>query len=337
MATRLTLAEVKKRLSAFARTFKNAENEQREASIFWTRFYERFGLFGEKSTIDKQPARKPSNGKSGASCSKKLSYLLILFFVSTVALAGDLEDGFSAHKRKDYAVALIKYKLAAHMGNSEGQFRLGMMYYNGEGSPVDFTEAIRWIKLSSENGHPVAQFMLGSMYHTGKKLNKNIDEAVRLYKLSARQGFEPAQFFLGQVYEFGIDVLQDYTEAMFWYRISANQGNAKAQFRLGLAYSGGRGVEKSSVEAVRWYSASAKLGNSQSQKMLGLMYVMGDGVLQNHKLAHMWLNISSSLGEQESSNLRDTVANEMTKTQIEQAQRMAKRCVDSNYKSCDEI
>ncbi len=62
MATRLTLAEVKKRLSAFARTFKNAENEQREASIFWTRFYECYGIRAEEATIYEQQVKKISGG-----------------------------------------------------------------------------------------------------------------------------------------------------------------------------------------------------------------------------------------------------------------------------------
>ncbi len=62
MATRLTLAEVKKRLSAFARTFKNAENEQREASIFWTRFYECYGIRAEEATIYEQQVKKITGG-----------------------------------------------------------------------------------------------------------------------------------------------------------------------------------------------------------------------------------------------------------------------------------
>lgn len=61
---RLTLAEVKKRLSAFARTFRDAENEQREASIFWTRFYECYGIRAEEATIYEQAVRK-LNGARG--------------------------------------------------------------------------------------------------------------------------------------------------------------------------------------------------------------------------------------------------------------------------------
>lgn len=60
---RLTLAEVKKRLSAFSRTFKNAENEQREASIFWTRFYECYGIRAEEATIYEQAVRKLDGGR----------------------------------------------------------------------------------------------------------------------------------------------------------------------------------------------------------------------------------------------------------------------------------
>lgn len=60
MEARLTIAEVKKRLSAFVRTFKDAKNEQREATIFWTRFYECYGIRAEEATIYEQAVRKLS-------------------------------------------------------------------------------------------------------------------------------------------------------------------------------------------------------------------------------------------------------------------------------------
>ena len=50
MASTLSLAEIKKRLTAFARQFKDAANEQQQASIFWTRFYEYYGIQAESET-----------------------------------------------------------------------------------------------------------------------------------------------------------------------------------------------------------------------------------------------------------------------------------------------
>ena len=64
MAAKLALAEVKKRLTAFVHQFKNASNEQQEASIFWTRFYECYGIRAEEATVYEQAVKK-LDGKRG--------------------------------------------------------------------------------------------------------------------------------------------------------------------------------------------------------------------------------------------------------------------------------
>jgi type I restriction-modification system DNA methylase subunit len=63
MSSSLSLAEIKKRLTAFARQFKDAANEQQQASIFWTRFYECYGIRPESATIYEQAVNKLSGGR----------------------------------------------------------------------------------------------------------------------------------------------------------------------------------------------------------------------------------------------------------------------------------
>jgi len=63
MASSLSLAEIKKRLTAFARQFRDAANEQQQASIFWTRFYECYGIRAESATIYEQAVHKLSGGR----------------------------------------------------------------------------------------------------------------------------------------------------------------------------------------------------------------------------------------------------------------------------------
>lgn len=58
MATRLTTVEVRKRLQQFVKAFKDASSERSEASIFWTRFYECFGIRPEDVTIYEKKVRK---------------------------------------------------------------------------------------------------------------------------------------------------------------------------------------------------------------------------------------------------------------------------------------
>lgn len=47
-------------------------------------------------------------------------------------------------------------------------FALGMMYYNGQGVPQDYKEAVSWYTKAAEQGHAKAQFSLGAMYTDGR-------------------------------------------------------------------------------------------------------------------------------------------------------------------------
>ena len=65
------------------------------------------------------------------------------------------------------------------------------------------------------------------------------------------------------------------------------------------------------------------------------MYANGQGVLQDYVRAHMWFNIVAAGGDNDSTKNRDTMARMMTAQQLEQAQRMARECMNSNFKKCD--
>jgi TPR repeat protein len=65
------------------------------------------------------------------------------------------------------------------------------------------------------------------------------------------------------------------------------------------------------------------------------MYGLGQGVAQDYVRAHMWFNIAATAGDKDSVKNRDIAASKMTPQQIEQAQRMARECMASNFKKCD--
>ena len=45
----------------------------------------------------------------------------------------------------------------AEEGDVEAQNKLGMIYYNGEGVPKDYTEAIKWYRKAAEQGYAKSQ------------------------------------------------------------------------------------------------------------------------------------------------------------------------------------
>ena len=162
----------------------------------------------------------------------------------------------------------------------------------------DFATALReWTPLA-EQGNPDAQFKLGVMYRKGDGVPQDDKTAVKWYTLAAEQGYAPAQSNLGVMYDKGDGILQDDKIAMEWYTLAAEQGHTNAQFNLAISYANGEVVRKDNV------------------------------------YAYMWANIASFNGNERGGELLGMVAEEMTTSQIEEAQTLARECVTKNYKGC---
>ena len=77
------------------------------------------------------------------------------------------------------------------------QYNLGIMYYNGQGVPQDYAEAVKWYRLAADQGDAYAQYNLGVMYDNGEGVPQDYKEAVKWYRLAAEQGHAKAQYNLG--------------------------------------------------------------------------------------------------------------------------------------------
>ncbi|HWV45095.1 MAG TPA: tetratricopeptide repeat protein [Nitrospira sp.] len=128
-------------------------------------------------------------------------------------------------------------------------------------------------------------------------------QAARFFSPLAEQGVASAQFYLGLMYEKGRGVRQDYSAALGWFRKAAAQGYAGPQNNLGLMYERGRGVRKDSVRALMWYTVAVAMLNGD------------EGRTAVKRLDHL--------------------TSQMTAAQIEQAQEMARRCQQSQFKECE--
>jgi TPR repeat protein len=84
-------------------------------------------------------------------------YVLSFLFVCLSASADDLADANRLLAAKDYAKALPLFTKAARAGNSEAQFRLGEMYWYGDGTAQDLNAAREWIGKAAAAGVPDAK------------------------------------------------------------------------------------------------------------------------------------------------------------------------------------
>ena len=162
----------------------------------------------------------------------------------------------------------------------------------------------------------------------------DFETALREWTPLAKQGHVQAQLNLALMYRQGHGVPQDYKTAVKWYTLAVEQGNAVAQYNLGQMYRRGNGVLQDYKTALKWYTLAAEQGNAGAQYNLGVMYGNGNGVIQDNVYAHMWWNIAASNGDKDAGKNRQTVAKEMTPSQIEKAQDLARECVAKNYKGC---
>ena len=112
-------------------------------------------------------------------------------------------------------------------------------------------------------------------------------------------------------------------DAQFLYKsISTKYG-----IKNGETYQKEKGLTQEYKQSFKKYKKAAEKGDTDAQTSLGIMYHKGQGVTQNNKLAHMWLNIAASSGYKEAAERRDEVAKEMSPSQIEKAQDMAREWV----------
>ena len=85
---------------------------------------------------------------------------------------------------------------------------------------------------------------------------------------------------------------------------------------------------------MKWYRLSAEQGNASAQGNLGAKYAFGMGVLKDYVYAYMWGNIAAANGNELGAKLRDEFETQMTPSQIERAQKLARECIRKNYKGC---
>jgi len=107
----------------------------------------------------------------------------------------------------------------------------------------------------------------------------------------------------------------------------AEHGHAKAQRWVGALHATGcesLQLRQDYTEAARWYRKAAEQGCAPAQCDLGRMYADGRGVPQDYVLAHMWFNLAGASGDTEGIKCRDAVAGKMTRSQIAEAQRLAR-------------
>lgn len=75
---------------------------------------------------------------------------------------------------------------SAKCGSTKEQYRLGMMYKNGDGILRNDSSAVNWLQKAADKGHGKAMYHLGLMYEEGRGVDKDDSIAVK-YFLKAKE------------------------------------------------------------------------------------------------------------------------------------------------------
>ncbi len=169
----------------------------------------------------------------------------------------------------------------ANKGDAERQFYLGNMYYYGQGTDPDHSQAFYWISKSAEQNFAPAQMALGNMYLHGIGTTKDDSKAFYWFLKAAEQGDMQAQVTVADMYHEGTGTAVDKKSSFFWMSKAAIQGNSDAQLFLAGMYYNGDGTKKDLEKAFEWSSKSAEQGNIYAQASVADMYYAGEGVKQN--------------------------------------------------------
>jgi len=155
---------------------------------------------------------------------------------------------------KDEAEAVKCFKMAAEQGEPAARPAFGFGSDDTDAGAVFNPEvnAILWLRMAADLGNSNAQARLGVLYANGKGVPKNEVEAVQWFRKAAERGEEVAQFHLANMYMRNKGVPKDDMESVRWYKRAAEQGHSKAQYELGRAHAKGVGVPKEDLLAYKW-------------------------------------------------------------------------------------
>lgn len=103
-------------------------------------------------------------------------------------------------------------KLSAN-GNADASYELGLRYYKGIGTEIDYEKAKTFFETSINQGGVAGSYYLGMMYYNGKGTPTNHVKAKEWFEKSAADNNVFSSYYLGKIYYWGDGVEKDYEKA----------------------------------------------------------------------------------------------------------------------------
>ncbi|MCF6775084.1 sel1 repeat family protein [Thiotrichales bacterium 19X7-9] len=109
--------------------------------------------------------------------------------------------------------------------SAEAAYQKGVDYTTGENNTTpDLIAAVNWIKYSASKGYAEAQFKLGLMYLQGIGVPVNKKNAFLSMLIAAQSGQAQAQYYLSYFYMKGIGTEENFILADYWLSQAKRNG-----------------------------------------------------------------------------------------------------------------
>ncbi len=205
---------------------------------------------------------------------------------------------------------LERLRPLATQGDMDAQYKLGSLYYSGDGVKQDFSQSALWYRRAAQQGNVDAQYSLGNMYLMGEGIDQDDHQAAHWYALAADQGHMSASHNLASLQKSMrlTDQLKIETSTTDDAPIantetkeknsdeSAIDTTGKSDYEEGLAYALGDGVPQNDRNAFNLFYAAAEKGYALAQYKVGVAYAYGEGVRQDNKQAAKWYQKAAEQG-----------------------------------------
>ena len=280
-----------------------------------------------------------------------LALTLLFFFVNY--FDEDLQEGLDAIKREDYKTAYNFFLPLAAQGDSNGQYFLGLMYYEGREVQQNDKEATKWFRLAAEQGHFEAQLTLGLMYYEGNGVPQDYKQAFKLFKLTlAEEEYSGVIDSFGRNY--GISQRAFFSERVPHHKMPYHNNNLiqRSENALGEIYEQGQVVQRNYEEAAKWYRRAVEKifyedvcrwmdcrNHSRYPTALynlGRMYDEGLGLPEDNVMAFVLFNDADYLSGnvmEDAKHRMDIIVNKMTSIKLREASEKTKFVVEQYFEN----
>ena len=173
--------------------------------------------------------------------------------VNSLEMIAELYDNISGCESQCHEY----YLQAAKLGSLSAQLEIGHHYRTGFFVKQDLNQAQYWYKRVADSGNADGQYFMGLHYWQKEERDyQDVEDAMKWFKMAVSQNHNPAKVILALCH----GSKGEYNIAMELMTEAAKANYSEAQFLLGIAYEEGMWGRKNRNTAISWYKKAADNG-----------------------------------------------------------------------------